>query len=48
MPEGIDMTVRNNLATEKRDLNVYHHATRSAYMISHNNSITIPLGTIED
>lgn len=48
MPEGIDMIVRNNLVTEKRDMNVYHHATRSAYMISHNNSITVPLGTIED
>jgi len=48
MPEGINMTVQNNLVTEKRDLNVYHHATRSAYMISHYNSITVPLGTIED
>jgi hypothetical protein len=48
MPEGIDMTVRNKLVTEKRDLNVYHHSTRSAYLISHDNSITIPLGTVED
>jgi hypothetical protein len=48
MPEGIDMTVRNKLITEKRDLNVYHHVSRSAYMISHGNSITIPLGTVED
>jgi hypothetical protein len=48
MPEGIDITVRNKLVTEKRDLNIYHHSKRSAYMISHCNSITIPLGTIED
>ena len=48
MPKGIDMIVRNKLITEKRDLNVYHHSTRSAYMISHGNSITIPLGTVED
>ena len=48
MPEGIDITIRNKLITEKRDLNVYHHSTRSAYMISHGNSITIPLGTVED
>jgi hypothetical protein len=48
MPEGIEITVRNNLITERRDLNVYHHSTRSAYMISHGNSITIPMGTVED
>ena len=48
MPKGIDMIVQNKLITEKRDLNVYHHSTRSAYMISHGNSITIPLGTVED
>jgi hypothetical protein len=48
VPDGIDMTVRNKLITEKRDLNVYHHSTRSAYMISHGNAITIPLGTVED
>ena len=48
MPEGIDMIVRNQLMAEKRDLNVYHHATRSAYMISHGNSITISLGASED
>jgi hypothetical protein len=48
MPERIDMTIGNKLVTEKRDLNVYHHGNRSAYMISHGNSITIPLGTIED
>ena len=48
MPKGIDITVRNKLITEKRDLNVYHHSNRSAYMISHGNSITIPLGTVED
>ncbi len=48
MPDGINITVCNKLDTEKRDLNVYHHAKRSAYMISHGNSITIPLGTFED
>jgi hypothetical protein len=48
MPKGIDMIVQNKLITEKRDLNVYHNANRSAYMISHGNSINIPLGTVED
>ena len=48
MPEEISITIRNKLVTEKRDLNVYHHSKKSAYIISHGNSITIPLGTIED
>lgn len=48
MSRGIDITVQNKLITEKRDLNVYHHFTRGAYMISHGNSITIPLGPVED
>ncbi|UCH94230.1 MAG: hypothetical protein JSV88_28715 [Candidatus Aminicenantes bacterium] len=48
MSESIEITVRNQLVTEKRDLNVYHHSNRSAYMISYSNSITIPLGTSED
>jgi hypothetical protein len=43
MKEGIDVTVRNRFILEKRDLNVYHHFTRSAYMISYNSSITLPL-----
>jgi hypothetical protein len=48
MSEGIEMIVRNKLLAKKRDLTVYHHSNRGAYMISHNSSITIPLGTIED
>ncbi|UCH92760.1 MAG: hypothetical protein JSV88_21025 [Candidatus Aminicenantes bacterium] len=48
MSKGIEITVRNQLVTEKRSLNVYHHSSRSAYMISHGNSITIPLETSED
>ncbi len=34
--EVIEITVFNKLTAEKRDLNVYHHSTRSAYMISDN------------
>jgi hypothetical protein len=48
MPEEISITARNKLITEKLDQNVCHHSKRSAYIISHGNSITIPLGTIED
>jgi hypothetical protein len=45
MPEKIEITVQNKLITEKRDINVYHHWTQSAHIISHNSSITIPLAT---
>jgi hypothetical protein len=48
MPEEITITIKNKLIEEKRDLNVYHHADKGAYMISHNNSINVPLGTDED
>ena len=48
MPEKIEITVQNKLITEKRDLNIYHHSDRCAYMISHGRSITISLGTVQD
>ena len=41
--KGIEVIVENKLVMEKRDLNVYHHATRSAHMISHGSSVTFPL-----
>jgi hypothetical protein len=34
MPEGIDMTVRNKLVTEKRDLNVYQNSTIALFQIN--------------
>jgi hypothetical protein len=43
---SITVTVQNKLKKEKRDLNVYHQSTRSAHIISHNSSITLPLRTI--
>ncbi|NIM13966.1 MAG: hypothetical protein GTO45_18125 [Candidatus Aminicenantes bacterium] len=43
MAKEINVTVENKLVMEKRDMNVYHHSTRSAHMISHNSSITLPL-----
>lgn len=43
-----EITVRNRLVTEKRDMNVYHHADRSANLISHSSSITIALNTVEE
>ncbi|MCP4151269.1 MAG: hypothetical protein GY757_26230 [bacterium] len=43
MPKEINITIENKLVIEERDMNVYHHASKSAHMISHNSSITLPL-----
>jgi hypothetical protein len=49
MAKEINVTIENKLLMEKRDMNVYHHSTRSAHMISHDSSITLPLKSdIED
>jgi hypothetical protein len=45
--KDIMITIENKLVIEKRDMNVYHHGTRSAHMISYNSSITLPLKTTE-
>jgi hypothetical protein len=43
MAKDINITIENKLVLEKRDMNVYHHSTRSAHMISHDSSVTLPL-----
>ncbi|UCH93509.1 MAG: hypothetical protein JSV88_25000 [Candidatus Aminicenantes bacterium] len=43
MAKEINVIIENKLNMEKRDMNVYHHSTRSAHMISHDSSITLPL-----
>ena len=48
MPEGIEITVRNMLLAEKRDLSVYHHADRSASLIGSNSRIMLSLRTVEE
>jgi len=49
MSKEVNITIENKLVMEKRDMNVYHHSTRSAHMISHNSSVTLPLRpVIED
>ncbi len=49
MAKEINITIENKLVMEKRDMTVYHHSSRSAHMISHNSSITLPLrAVIED
>ncbi len=46
MPEAIGITIKNKLRKEKRGINVYHHATRSAHIISFDSSVTLPLETV--
>jgi hypothetical protein len=46
MSQVSDITVENKLVKDKRGINVYHHSTRSAHLISHNSSITLPLGDV--
>ena len=48
MPGKIGITIENKLRKEKRSLNVYHHSTQSAHIISHNSSIALPLKTAEE
>lgn len=45
MSKGIEIKVQNKLAKEKRDLNVYHHANRSANLLGINSRVTLPLRT---
>ena len=40
------ITIENHLVIEKRSMNVYHHASRSAHMISYNSSVTLPLESV--
>ena len=44
MTKQIKITIENKLVQEERDMNVYHHSTRSAHMISYDSSVTLPLG----
>ncbi|UCH97159.1 MAG: hypothetical protein JSV88_10000 [Candidatus Aminicenantes bacterium] len=48
MSKKVEITVENKLIMEKRDINVYHHSTRSAHMLSHNSSITFPFQTADE
>jgi hypothetical protein len=48
MPKEINITIENRLIIEERDMNIYHHAARSAHMISHNSSITLPLKPVKE
>lgn len=43
MVKEIDITIKNKLTAGERDIQVFHHSTRSAHIISHNSSVTLPL-----
>ncbi len=46
MAKKIKITIENKLVLEKRDMNIYHHSTRSAHLISYNSSLTLPFRTV--
>jgi hypothetical protein len=46
MIKDVEITIKNKLVKEKRDINVYHHAGGSAHIISYNSSVTLPLRTV--
>jgi len=43
MEKKIDLKIENKLIMEKRDMNVYHHSSGGAHLISHNSSINLSL-----
>jgi hypothetical protein len=47
MTETLDITVENRFRKEKRDISIYHHASRGAHIISDNSSITLSLDGAE-
>ncbi len=47
MKEKVVISVENKLIKEKRGINIYHHATNGAHIISHGSSLKIPLETAE-
>ena len=42
MAKKIDIRIENKMIMEKRDMNVYHNATRSAHLIGYDSFITLP------
>jgi hypothetical protein len=47
MAAGFDIVINNKLTIQRRDIHVYHCASRSAHIISYNSSITLPLHTAD-
>jgi len=44
----INFTVRNNLKLEKREINVYHHSSRTSHIISYNQALSHDLKLVDE
>jgi hypothetical protein len=44
----VDITIRNKLTNDRRDVNVYHHSNRSSHIISYNSSITRTIKSLKE
>jgi hypothetical protein len=44
----VEITIRNKLAKDRRDVNVYHHSNRSSHIISYNSSITRTIKSLKE
>ncbi|MCP5101975.1 MAG: hypothetical protein GY950_01285 [bacterium] len=43
MSKKVEITVENKLLKEKRDINIYHHSSGSAHLLSHNSTEKLSL-----
>jgi len=48
MPEQLHMSIINKLSKEKRDISLYHHRDKSAYIVSHNSKVEISMSAQEE
>lgn len=48
MPHQVEISVENKLTVGERDINVFHYASHSGHIISHNSCISVPLGNAGD
>jgi hypothetical protein len=48
LPKQINITIKNKLRKEKRDINVYHHSNRSAHIVSSNSTFTSSVKPVKE
>ena len=48
MGKQVNIVVQNKLLKERRDINVYHHANRSAHIISCNSALTRGIKPVDE
>jgi hypothetical protein len=44
----VELIIRNKLVKDRRDVNVYHHISRSSHILSCNSSLTRSIRTVEE